>query len=296
MQTLSTADAKRRDLERDLATAAVLRDTASDVRPHEAAVLRSQAGLDASLRTRRLRGPRRKETALSAVPVRLVAAGALAAVLLALSLVLVLPGGGKLNPPTAEAVRIEGSISGLSGSSLTVVGPDGVPHTLVLPPGVALRDAFGNPVDPSLLKLGQILVVTGEQSNGQLTLNAVDLPDRLFGTVVATGASGITVRTATGDYSVAYSGGTEVRDPITTGSYVEIDIHRRPDGGVVAERVELEEHSGEDDDHDESSGPGNDDHDDDNDDHDGSGGSGSGGRSGGSGGGGNSGPGSSNGD
>jgi hypothetical protein len=277
-QALAEAGTKRLDLERDLRTATVLHEAASEVLPSEGALHQSQAGLDAALRTHRLRGAASRKALLSWVPVRLAAAGGLAAVLLALSLVLVLPGGGKLNPPAAEAVRIEGSISELSGSSLTVVGTDGVARTLVLSPGVALRDAFGNPVDPSLLKPGQVLVVTGEQSNGQLTLNAVDLPDRLFGTVVATGGSGITVRTRTGDLSVAYSGETEIRDPITTGSYVEIDIARRPDGSIVAERIELEDHDGEGDDHD-SSGPGSGDRDDD-DDHGGSGSSGSGGNSG----------------
>jgi hypothetical protein len=198
---------------------------------------------------------------------RLLLAGATAAAV-AIAAVLIVPPGddGNLGFSTAEAVVIEGSLAGVTPSGVTLQTSKG-PQTFKLGEGAILQDGFGNTLDLSALRPGQIVVLTARPSDGALVPQRVEIKDRLFGTLTSVIADSITVQTKQALYLVLLSPETEVEGRLAEGVFVEVEVERLSDGSFRAEEVEVEdEHEDEDGD---GSGPGGgdsrDDHQDDDD-------------------------------
>ncbi|MGE0059106.1 MAG: DUF5666 domain-containing protein [Dehalococcoidia bacterium] len=185
----------------------------------------------------------------------LMAAGVAALVLLAV--ILTQPGGGGIAPSTAEAVVIEGSVSQVTGTELTIVTPEG-PRTFTLN-GTILQDGFGNTIDLSELQPGQIVILTARPSDGTLVPQRLEVKDRIFGSLIAVSADRIVVQTSASQYAVRLAAETEVEGRLVPGVYVEVDVDRLDDGSFVADKVEVEDH----DDDDGNTGPGSSDDDDD---------------------------------
>lgn len=160
----------------------------------------------------------------------------------------------------AQAEVIQGTLSSRTGTELTLLTPSG-PVTVMLDGTTPVVDAAGNIVALDGLLQGRSIRVEGERRNQSLVIRNVTVEDEVSGRVAALAADFVVLETARGLVRIELSPSTRIRDPLTLGAYVEIEIDDdAAEGALIAEDVKLDD--------DRSGGNDSDRDDDDDDDHD----------------------------
>jgi hypothetical protein len=188
---------------------------------------------------------------------RLVAA--LTATAAALVLAVAVSGRLDFNSSTAEAVVVEGTLAEIGPGVLTL-NTTRASETVRLEGDWQIEDGFGNQIDVSSLRPGQVIVLTARRSDNVLIAENLTVKGKLFGLITSVGSDRITVQSGDTTYLVLISGDTEIEGRLVEGAFVEIEVDTRPDGSLWAEEIEIEdddEDEGGDDDHENegSSGP-----------------------------------------
>lgn len=185
----------------------------------------------------------------------LLAGASLAAAALALAFILGLPALNGDGPARVEAVVIEGSVSEISNGAVTI-STAGSAELIQLSSDTVLTDSFGNTLQASSLNAGQTVVLKGNRSDSGVVASAVEVKDRLFGTVIAMTGDVLRLRAGQTEHAIAITGDTEIEGPIRVGSYVEVKVLRLSDGTLRALEIEAEDDDSDGGDDDRKSSPG----------------------------------------
>jgi hypothetical protein len=185
----------------------------------------------------------------------LLAGASLAAAALALAFILGLPALSGDGPARVEAVVIEGSVSEISNGAVTI-STAGSAEMIQLSSDTVLTDSFGNTLQASSLNAGQTVVLKGSRSESGVVASAVEVKDRLFGTVIAMTGDVLRLRAGQTEHAIAITSDTEIEGPIRVGSYVEVKVLRLSDGTLRALEIEAEDDDSDGGDDDRKASPG----------------------------------------
>ena len=176
---------------------------------------------------------------------RFIAAAAVAGALLAAALLVNLPGSNGGGTPAAEAVVIEGSVSEVGTTAMTVSTSEAA-KVVTLTSDTVLVDGFGNTVNATDLSAGQDVVLRGNPSGEDFVASEVELRDRLFGVVKALPGDSIHLSSSKGDFIILVTPETRFEGAVSVGAAVEIKLMRLSDGSLSALQVEVEDEHEED--------------------------------------------------